>query len=411
MPEVFVGRQPIYNRKLDVYAYELLFRDAADAAGANVRDGDQATSQVILNTFLDIGAEQVVGSRLAFLNLTRGFIVGEYPLPFSPEQVVLEVLEGIEPDEDVLAGLTALAEQGFTIALDDYFHKDELQPLVELADIIKVDCLGLSADEVARQVDVLARHGVKLLAEKVESIEEFEHFERLGFDYFQGYFLCKPRVVRGRRVPANRLGVLQLLSKLHDPAVQFEDLEDLISQDVALSYKLFRHVNSALYAMPRKIESVRETLVILGMDKVRSIVSLVLLSGLDDKPHDLFLTSLLRAKMCELLARAAGRPNPDAYFTTGLFSSLDAVMDAPLGSLLEKLPLAPEIRDALLAGDGDLGQALACVQAYERGHWSGARYADLAPSVVKSAFLAAVDRTNQIDRELFGSAPGASGRS
>jgi EAL and modified HD-GYP domain-containing signal transduction protein len=405
MPEVFVGRQPIYTRELDVFGYELLFRDAADASRADFRDGDQATSHVILSAFLEIGAENVVGQRRAFLNLTRGFITGEYPLPVSADQVVLEVLEDVVPDDEVMAGLRLLKEQGFTIALDDYYHREDLSPLLDIADIVKIDCLQVGQENVAAEVERLRGRGVKLLAEKIESFEEFECYESLGFDYFQGYFLSRPRVVRGRRVPANRLGILRLLTMLHDPNVSISKVEELVRQDVTLCYKLLRHVNSAMYGLKRHIDDVRESIVILGLEHVRSLVSLVLLTGLDDKPHDLISISLLRAKMCELLAAAEGRPNTTVYFTTGLFSTLDAVMDAPMQSLLRELPLSDDVRLALLEKEGSLGEALRCVLAYEQGEWAGARYADLTAGGIKQAFLGAVAWANRVERELLTSRP------
>ena len=400
MPEVFVGRQPIYTRKLDVFAYELLFRNTATAEFAGYEDADQATSQVILNAFLEIGAERVVGNRLAFLNLTRGFIVGEYPLPVPSEQVVIEVLEDIEPDAEVLKGLRRLKDQGFRIALDDYEHREELVPLLELADIVKVDCLALGLTRVREQLEILKRFDVQLLAEKVESFEEFEDYQDLGFEYFQGYFLSRPKVVRGRRIPANRLGVLRLLSRLYDPTADIEELEELISQDVTLSFNLLRHVNSATYSLPRRIEQVGETIIILGADRVRSLASLLLLSGVDDKPSELIVTALLRAKMCEALAERVGLANTAPFFTTGLFSTLDAMMDAPLPVVLRQLPLAEEIRSALLYRGGVIGSALRCVLAYERGEWGAASFPGVEPSGVKGAFLEAVDWAGGIERGL-----------
>ena len=400
MPEVFVGRQPIYNRKLDVHGYELLFRHSPDAGEASFRDGDQATSQVILNTFLELGAEHVVGDRLAFVNLTRGFIVGEYPLPVPPESVVLEVLEDVVPDEEVVRGLERLAGKGFKIALDDYTRRDYVEPLMALADIVKVDCLALGRRGVERALDQLSGFRGQLLAEKVENYEEFEFYQDLGFDLYQGFFLSKPKIVRGRRVPANRLGILRLLARLHDPSVQFDELERLISGDVGLSYNLLRYVNSAMFSMPRKVEAVGETLIILGVEPVRSLVSLILLSGIDDKPGDLIVTSLLRARMCYLLGEALEVENPHSYFTVGLFSTLDAMLDTPLPVILRELPLADEIRGALLAKTGRAGEALRCVMAYEQGEWGAAHVSGLSASDVKAAFLDAVDWANKLDRDL-----------
>ncbi len=400
MQDVYIGRQPIYGRNLDVYAYELLFRgglvDFADFA-----EGDRATSQVILNAFTEIGLDRVVGERLAFLNLTRGFIIGEYPLPIPHEKVVLEVLEDVRPEPVVLAGLRDLKSRGYTIALDDFVLTNDTEGLLEVADIVKVDCLDLGADEIKKQVEPLRRFPVKLLAEKIETQEQFNVCRDIGFDYFQGFFLSRPNVIHDRGLGANRVNLLRLLAELQDPASTFDRVHDLVSQDVALSYKLLRHINTAAYGLRRRIESVRETLVYLGLDTVRNLACLFLLASVDDKPHDLLMTSMLRGKMCALLAAGVDEVEMHRAFTVGLFSALDALMDCPMTLVLEKLPLAEDIRNALLDRKGGLGEVLATTLAYERGDWESVSCSGLSRGQIKAAFLGAVEWVEVIDRELF----------
>ncbi len=400
MPEALVGRQPIYDRDLEVYGYELLFRRDPAVNQAEVTDGDAATSQVILNTFHEIGMEEVVGRRHAFINLTRGFIVGEYPLPVPTENVVLEVLEHVEPDDDVLRGLADLAGKGYTIALDDFVLSDRTRPFLPFATLAKLDIDALDRVTLGRNLSELRELGLKVVAEQVRTARDFEECLEMGFDLYQGFFLSKPNIVRGRRVPANRLGVLRVLSRIMDPHCDLDELENLIGQDVILSYKLLRTINSAAYGMPREIQSVRETVVYLGRESIRNLAGLFILSGLDDRPHALVVSAMLRGRMCELLAVAGGSRAPEAYFATGMFSTLGALLECSMRDVVAQLPLAPAIAAALLDREGELGTALGCVLAYECGDWENVSFGALGSSEIKDAFLGAVQWTESVDREL-----------
>ena len=399
MKEVFLGRQPIYGRKLELYAYELLYR-GGDVNFADFTEGDRATSQVLLNTFTEFGLERVVGRHLAFVNLTRGFIIGEYPLPVPRDRVVLEVLEDVPADDEVLQGLHALRRQGFRIALDDFVYCEENEPFLPLADIVKVDVLGLGDREIRDKADLLRPFGAKLLAEKIETREQFEQCVASGYELFQGFFLSRPHLIKGTSLPSNRVNLLRLLAELQDPACDFERVQEIVSLDVTLSYKLLRHINAAVYGMPRRIESIRETVVYLGLSTVKNLACLFLLSDLDDTPHELIVMAMFRAKMCERLAHAAGRAPTQSFFTVGLFSILDALMRLPMGHVLAKLPLADEVRSALVAHEGPQGEALACTLAYEQGEWQGVACFGLTRGQIKTAFLQTVEWTEVVDEEL-----------
>ena len=366
--EIFVGRQPIYTPQLDVFAYELLFR-SGEMQHAGVTDGNQATAHVLVNTFLELGLDTLVGSKRAFVNLTRDFLLQDYSLVFPADRVVLEVLEDVAVDDDVLTALRHLSAQGYIIALDDFVYHEHLRPLVELADIIKIDVLASGRTMVADQVKLLRHYDVQLLAEKVETQEDFTYYTTLGFEYFQGYFFCRPDVVKGQRSPTNRLVILELLAKLQSPGTTFHGLEALISRDVSLSYKVLRAANAAIYTRARKVESIHQALQLVGLTAITNIVSLFLLANIDDKPHELLITAMVRAKMCEQLAKLMQQSNSATFFTVGLLSVLDAFMDRPMPDILPKLPLADEIVAALLAHEGMLGATLRCVLAYEQGDW------------------------------------------
>ncbi len=389
MSDIFIGRQPIYDRRQKVYAYELLFRSEQRNVAEFV-DGDRATSDVIVNTFMEIGLDNIVGDKLAFINLTRAFFVDENTISLPRDRVVLELLEDIEADADVVAGVTRLRKQGYAIALDDFIYRESLQALVELADIIKIDIMALSEEEIREHVAQLRRHPLRLLAEKVETREEFELCRELGFDYFQGYFFAQPRIIRGRSLPNNRLATLKLLSRLQDPDITPGELEELIVQDVAFSFRILRYVNSAAVALPRKIDSIQQAVVILGLSALRAWTTLLAMSRIDDKPAELVVTAMIRARMAENLARARKEPDPDAYFTVGLFSALDALMDNTMEEILTQLPLADHIAEALLRHSGPHGKALKCVLAYERGDWENIHCDALDTDEIRQAYLSAV---------------------
>ncbi len=400
MSEIYIGRQPIYDRKLGVYAYELLFRAASDNS-AKFTDGDQATSDVIVNTFLEIGLDNIVGDRLAFINLTRAFFVGEHTISLPKDRVVLELLEDIEADEEVVNSVKRLSEQGYSIALDDFIYHESLQPLVQLADIVKIDIMAMSRDEIRKHVEALRQHPLRLVAEKVETQEEHDYCMELGFDYFQGYFLAQPKVIQGRRLPNNRLAILKLLSRLQDPEITSKQLEELIAQDVAFSYRILRYVNSAAYAPPRKIESIHQAVVRLGLQTIRSWTALLAMSQVDDKPTELVVTAMIRGKMAEQMARALDAEQPDSFFTVGLFSALDALMDNSMEEILTQLPLADHIAQALLHKGGGLhGEVLNCVLAYERGEWENLGCSQLGTHRLRTCYLEAVQWANTACRQL-----------
>lgn len=401
MQDIYIGRQPIFDRQLEVYAYELLFRSGTQNHAGEF-DGDQATSQVIVNAFIEIGLDRIVGDQLAFINLTRSFVTASAPLPFPKERVVLEILETVRPDAEVIAGVRNLIAQGYSVALDDFIFHEDLRPLLELAHIVKIDLLVTPREQLEAHVHQLRGYNVKLLAEKIETQAEFEYCKALGFDYFQGYFLSRPNIVQGQQLPPNRLAILQLLSKLQNPDSDAGEIEKLVGQDIALSYKLLRYINSAFFALPKKIDSIRQAVVYLGTQAIKTWVTLLVVAGLGNKPTELVTQAMQRAKMCELLAQTAKRPHTEAYFTVGLFSLLEALMDSPLEKILESLPFSDDIRNALLKHEGPYGEALACVIAYEKGDFLHAYFDRLAPSQLTDTYLASARWADQSAHALGG---------
>ena len=366
MQDVFIARQPIFDAELRVFGYELLCRPAGRSPGPG-HDGDAATSEVILNAFTLFGLDELVNERLAFINLTRAFLVARQPVPFPPDRVVLEVLEGTEPDAELLEGLARLRAAGYRIALDDFIYAPELEPLLHHADLVKVEITRLTPRQMTEHAARLAPHGVGLIAEKVETRAVFEHCRRIGFQYFQGFFLECPTVVRGSSLPTSRLQALSLLANLQSPDADADRLTRLISNDASLSYKLLRYLNSPL-ARPRSpIDSIHRAVVYLGLKELRIWASLIALASVPGKPRELWTLFMVRARLAEQLAVARGDPDPSAHFTVGLLSGLDAMLEAPLEELVSKLPLSEAVEGALLRREGDLGRLLQAVIDFQRG--------------------------------------------
>lgn len=366
MQEFYIGRQPIYNRDLGIYGYEMLFRDG-DANQANISQltGEGATSTTILNIFLEMGLEKLVGPHYAFINLTEQFVLNEDSIPFSPGQVILEILEDINISDELVDAVKQLKSRGFTIALDDYVYNPAHKPLVELVDIIKIDVMQLNKDEVAEHVKVLRPYKLKLLAEKIEDMDIFDFCVGLGFDYYQGYFLGVPRIIKDKGLATNRVGILSLLALIHNPESEVEAIANAISRDVTVSYKMLKLVNSAFFNFSRKIGSVKEVVVIMGRNKLASWASIMALATMDDRPIEMMRLAMVRAKMCELLAERKAEKLLDGSFTVGLFSALDILMERELSELIRPLPLSEEVISALLEREGVLGEILSCALACE----------------------------------------------
>lgn len=396
MSEVFVGRQPIYDRKLGVYGYELLFRsgEVNNAAGAVSADG--ATSQTIVNTFIEIGLEKIVGSRYAFINLTESFFLEENKLPISPKQVILEVLEDIPVTDKLIEAVKRLHKQGFIIALDDYIYNPAHKPLIEMAEIIKIDLMAMSREELIKHVKILKPFNKKLLAEKIETLDEFDLCMDLGFDYFQGYFLSKPRIIKSATLPQNKLAIMNILSLLQDGDSDIDDIDEAISSDVAMSYKILKLMNSAFFNFSNKIESIKQALLLLGRKKLNSWASMTAMSKLDDQPSEMIRIAMTRAKMCELLAEQAGLKPVENFFTTGLFSALDILMQNSLDSLLKPLPISDDLREAVVNKEGVMGEALTCTLAYEKSDWENVKFQNLSENDIYITNVEAVSWANMV---------------
>jgi|TARA_B110000483_G_scaffold243423_1_gene333158 EAL and modified HD-GYP domain-containing signal transduction protein len=395
---ILVARQPIFDKELEVFAYELLFR-SGDKNIAGVTDGNSASSQVMINAFLEIGIDTISGGRVCFVNLTRDFIVGQLPLPFPPSICVIEILEDIQVDEELLTSIKSFTDKGFTVALDDYVFEKDKMPLFELIDIVKIDIMACDQDLLEDNVNQLKTRNVRLLAEKVETREEFELCKSLGFDYFQGYFISKPVVIKGVDLKPSRIALLKVLTMLEDPDCDIDVLEGLISRDVVLSYKLLRIISSPYFGFRREITSIKHAVVTLGLKAIRDWFVVIALTNIDDKPNELILMTLQRAAMMKSLSKDF-QVNSDVAFTTGLFSLIDAIMDQPMSTILNALSLSKDITSALIAGEGSLGELLTTVILYERGRWEELEHSQDGSDEFGTHYLEAVNWANSLIRTV-----------
>ncbi len=389
MEAIQIGRQAILDRDLKLFAYELLYRDAS--GHCNIVDGDQASSRTLLNAFIDIGLERITGPHRAFINLTRRFFVDPPAIPFHPDQVVLEILEDVEVDEALLAGIKALSSQGFKLALDDYCFQPELAPILPLAHYIKVEINDHSLETLAERMPALRATGAKLLAEKVETPEQFERLRDMGFDYFQGYFFARPKLLQSSRVNENGAMVMQLMARLNDPEVPMDEVVRLVSRDPGLSFKVLRYINSPAIGLRTEVDSIQRAIVLMGLQRIRAWASLFAMAGLDGHPTELLNVGLVRANLCEHLCRACSRGEADTAYTIGLLSILDVVMARPMDEVLKELPLPDAVKRAIAEYDGDYGGLLRTAVQLERNELPQQNCDTTEPQQLTEAYMASTE--------------------
>ncbi len=388
--DVYVARQPIYDSAMAVMGFELLYRPSPADTSARITDPRQATLEVISSAALEIGLDRLAGGQPVHINFPMELLVDVPDLPLPPKMVVIEVLEDVRAEPDVIEGIRKLRARGHRIALDDYAPHVSDPRLLDFADMVKLEITHPPADELKKLVEELKPRGVQLIAENVETPEDFEACVALGFSGFQGHFLQHPQTFRAKRVPSSRLGTLRLVASLSNEHYSIDEVESLISQNVAMSYHVLRCINSSYYNLPRKIDSIRQAIVILGIDHLRQLCSLLCLQGFDDRPPSLFVNAMTRARMCEQLGRLGGAKETGPFFITGMFSLLNAMVGMPTQKIVEELPLSPAVARALVAGEGDLGKALLCARAYERAAWDHVAYGNLSPALIRAAYVDAL---------------------
>lgn len=367
----FVARQPIFNRSEHVFGYELLFRSSlVDQFSA--ADGE-AASRSVADHLMTVGQALTAG-RPAFINCPCGFLVNDYALLLPQKDTVVEVLETVVPSREVIDACCRLKRAGYTIALDDFSPTPENRALVDVADIVKIDFLATPAPMCEELVREFAPRGLQLLAEKIETREDFRRAADLGYAYFQGHFFCRAEIIANKRIPVSKLGCLRLLSLVSQPELDLVELEQLVSAEVAICYKLLHYMNSALFGFRSEIRSIRHAFALLGHNEVRKIVSLAAAISLaEDKPPELISTALLRARCCEQVSSHVNPALPKSTgslpFMVGMFSVIDAMLGRPMDEVLRQVALPPAAKDALLGRQNRLRDIYEVAFAYEMGNW------------------------------------------
>lgn len=369
---VFVARQPVFTQSMEVWGYELLFRDSAEAMAAGVIDDEAATNSVLADGIAS-AASGVPGGRKFLVNFPESLLMSEAAYAMPVELGVVEILESVTPSEEVLCAIRELRKEGYTIAVDDFMGEEAMRPLVELADIVKVDVLGLDGDieRIGQVVDSLPS-GKTLLAEKVEGRELFDALREMGFDLFQGFFFSKPELVSGKKLSAGEISRMQLMQELGSDDISPERISEILSHDPSLSYRLFRYLNSASFGLSVKINSVHRAVSMLGTRQITQWLRSALLSDLNPSPRgaELAYYSVLRARFMELLCGESEACKIDEpMFIIGLFSLLDAMLDVRMLDVLEELPLDETVKKAL-TGKSKLHQLLMLAHSFERGYWA-----------------------------------------
>lgn len=365
-----LARQPILNQHLDITGYELLFR-GAEPDRAIIVDPEQATASVLIDAYSAVGVQELVGEHRAWINVTREFLLCGLAELLQPDAFVLELLEDEVVDPALVEVVKDLARRGYRIALDDFRYDAARAVLLPYVNSVKLDLLALGLDGFAKEVKRLGAYQVSIVAEKVETYEEYGRCLEYGCSMFQGYFFCRPERLSVISTRSNVASILRLIAELNSADVDPVAVEETIASDPGLTYQTLRYVNSAFLGMRQEVRSLRRAIQLLGPPHLKRWATLVLLAAGERKPRELGRLALVRARFCESAARHLAHPDldPGEMFTVGILSLIDAVLDAPMRQILDQLRLPPQIERALLTHDGPVGQVLACLEALERGQY------------------------------------------
>lgn len=373
---VFIARQPIFDRDLEVFAYELLFR-AGQSDSAGETDPETATTQVLMNAFTEFDLADLIENHPAFIIFTRNLLIS--PPPFDKERFVIQIGDDITPDEELTTVVQGLRQSGFRISISNGEQGSLANPLLRYAHFVRLNALVLDEEMLGRQISRIREINpeAKVIAHKLETQDKQQACVEMGLDLFQGYFLSRPRVMTTATIPENRMVVLQLLKEVRNPNLDMRDLETSLSRDPKLVFKLLKVVNSAAYRRASAVKSIGHALSMLGMNRIRSWVSMIALCDLEDRPDALQVQAMVRARSCELIANRLQEQDTEQFFSAGLLSMLDAFFDRPLSELLEAINLSEEMQHALIDYDGPVGQVLHSVIDYERGDFESPSWFEL----------------------------------
>lgn len=389
IPTTLYSRQPILDKDLEVFAYEIKYR--SDDKCPTIYNAERMSAETILNAYTELPIENLLEGKRGFLYLSSQIF--KMPPPVSSDQLIIGISNNTDIDNDLINIVKQLKENGFLISLTNSFSGENQHELFKLADIIKLDVSDQSPQELRRKIYPLSNYKTQLLAENIETKEQYLQCQKLDFSLFQGRFISTPYVVRGKKLGVDQKAVLNLLCVLQDPNTEFEEIESVIATSSVLTYKLLRLSNSPSLSLQVHVDSVHKALVILGMDKVRTWGSLLALTLMPSKPKILCSNALIRGRMCRLLAELflVDEVRGDSLFTAGLLSTIDLFLDLPMKTLINSLRLPPWLKDTLLEHKGNMGLILHTAVCYEKGYfhdvdWNRLREFGVNRDAVQSAY-------------------------
>lgn len=368
----YIARQPILKKNLRIFAYELLFRSNSTEGFFSDTDADQATSRVVMESFYSSGLDSITGGKPAFINFTSLLLQKNTATLFPKERLIIEVLESVKPTKEIVKACRALNRMGYTLALDDFIYRPELEPLIEISKIIKFDFLLSPPEEIEYMLGQIDCKGKWLLAEKIETNEVFDCAVKMGFKLFQGYFFSQPVTFSAKSLAPLKVNYVTLLKEMHsDNYLDYRKLAATIRNDVALSYKLLKLVNSAYFSPQAEVQDITQAITMIGTIEIRKWILMIALMGLcSDKPDEIVKMSMIRGRFLENLnMKSAHVRSNESVFHTGLFSMLDVLMDMPMVSALDGICLANDVREALIEHTGVLYDLLELSISFERSNW------------------------------------------
>lgn len=369
--DVYVARQPIFDSNNNSIGYELLFRNNLENKYTG-QYGDKSTLEVINNTFFTIGLNNVIAGKKAFINFSDTLLMSDFITALPSNNVFIEILETVEPTIEIIKRCKELKNKGYTLVLDDFVFHSKYNKLLDIVDIIKVDFTITTGEERKQIFDLVKNKKIEFLAEKVETKQEYLEAISYGYTYFQGYFFCKPEILTHKDIPANKMIYLRLIKELNSKEFHLDKLEELILKDASITYKLLKMINSSAFSIKHKVTSMRLAITMLGEDEMVKWLYMLVIRGIGiDNPNELITLSLERAKFCEQLAILSNNKDIafDAYLT-GMLSTMDVILNLPIGKILDELLVGEDIKIALTKKSNTLGIIYMLVKNYEIGNWN-----------------------------------------
>ncbi|MFA9398908.1 MAG: EAL and HDOD domain-containing protein [Clostridiaceae bacterium] len=401
--EIFLARQPIFNRDKHVIAYELLSRKSNENFYSGT-DSDAATSDVIFNSLLTIGLKNITDGKRAYINFNSNFIINRIAMILPKKMVGIEILEDVKITEDIVNKVKEIKSYGYMVALDDFVYSDKYEKIIPYVDIFKIDFMNTTKEYRETIANYAKNLKIKLLAEKVEDRNDFDEAYNLGYDYFQGYFFSKPVLLKSKDIPIHKSSNLRLLREIHEENLKLEDIVNIVKNDVSISYKLMKLINSSYFNFRNKIFSVEQSIALLGLEESRKWLTLLLLRNIPGVENDELLTnSLVRAKFLEGLSSKFGMDeSKDELFIMGLFSNIEAFFNMPMEILLEDMPVTDEVKKALSFNNSKYTDIYKLVLYYEKGDWDNFVYISAKNKIqseeVSCIYLEAVKWTNYVNK-------------